>query len=91
MRTLDEWKGKLTIEDSPAAAEFIDIEFENAIAATRTPRATAHLSEPTYVFVLPNEVDFQFGFVLNAHSNRKTIILSPASLPWLESKRVAGY
>ena len=70
MRTLDEWKGKLTIEDSPAAAEFIDIELKNAIAAKRVLRANAHLSEPTYVFVLPNEIDFQFGFVLNAHSKR---------------------
>lgn len=90
MRTLHEWKGKLTIEDSPAAAELIDIEFENAIAATRTARGDAHFSQTTYVFVLPNEVDFQYGFVLNSHSNRKTIILSPASLPWLESKRVPG-
>jgi hypothetical protein len=38
--------------------------------------------------VLPNEVDFQFGFVVNACGEQKTIVLSPLSLPWLNAAYV---
>lgn len=90
MRALDEWKIKLSTEESPAAAEMIDIEYENALDAAQSAGWKGVADPAPYMFVLPNQVDFQFGFVLNASTEQTTTMFSPLSLHWLAAASVVA-
>ena len=89
MRTIDEWKAKLAVEESPASAELVDIELEVALDSARSAGWSRSVGQDPYVFMLPNQGDFQFGFVFSLSNQSKTIVLSPLSLPWLNAMYVA--
>jgi hypothetical protein len=86
MLGMSEWKARLATDAGAAAVELVDGELADALDAARASGWTGDVQGEPRIFVLPNEEDFQFGFVW---TGTWTTIMSPLALPWMTTQLVA--
>jgi hypothetical protein len=86
MLGMSEWKARLETDAGAAAVELLDVELDGALDAARSAGWAGNVQGEPRIFVLPNEEDFQFGFVW---TGTRTTIMSPLALPWMTTQLVA--
>jgi hypothetical protein len=63
MFSMSEWKERLAADAGEYAASRVDMELADAVGAAREAGWRGEVQGEPRIFVLPNEEEFQFGFV----------------------------